>query len=120
MTVNASGRSFAETVDDYQRWLQEGVPDLTWDSVAVIEHELYEHPQDPPAVPPTRLREGGREFEKRFEAILSQCGRGWLNLSAMTITRQGTLVIAIEWFAEPRIRRNPVSVNWCGFFEREK
>jgi hypothetical protein len=111
----ASGRCFLDEVRALESWVRSHHSDLElrWSSVLILERDDTKHPFDWVAGPGVSDVEG---YEARFQEILESATRGWVNLSAETIT-DDALVVLIEWFSDPAGARVtfPVSVNFSCF-----
>ena len=115
--LNRSGRSFGEELAAFETHLRTAYAEdgLSWQRLAVSER------------PPGRREwQPGSEiyeldaYEERFAEILTTVDRGWVHLSAETIS-EGTLIAAVDWIPSPDGRRRelPVSVNGSGLIVKE-
>src|SRR5206468_1329721 len=96
-------------------WVRKRFPDRHWERISIVEIEIEDD-----ETPGSETDVEG--FEHRFQEILDQVDRDWVNLSARSI-HDGTLILALEWIPpdprDPPSQAPPgyqkrVCVNWSG------
>lgn len=107
MTVNRSGRSFAEELAAFERWFEPTAP------VRAIRAVAYDYTR----ADDWSFLDAPEVDGDAFDAILRSATRGWVCLSAVAV-QEDLLTVALEFFADPDGRELPsgasVSVDWIG------